>query len=125
MGVLGILLAGCASSDKLVSVREVGSAFPHAQYQVLGQTRYDQTWIDKTIEAEVVGFNFPRPARRPASLAPKKPKPCPVCAKPVSVTKPAVTESTPLPQSKPEAAPPPKKKLFQRLKERFQKKPAQ
>lgn len=114
---LGIPLAGCANNG-FVTLQAAGSSFPQAQYQVLGQTKYDQTWIDKTIEAEVVGFNFPRPAKRPASLAPKKPKPCPVCAKPVSVTKPPVTETVPAPQPKPE-----KKKLLQRLKEKLKGNP--
>jgi hypothetical protein len=51
-------------------VAGAGAAFPRAPYQVLGHTRYDQTWIDKTIEAEVAGFHFARPARRPTSLNP-------------------------------------------------------
>lgn len=104
---VGILLAGCASG-KFVTLPAAGQDFPQADYQVLGQTRYDQTWIDKTIEAEVAGFGFKRPAKRPASLAVKKPKPCPVCAKPVSDVK---TEAAP--------AKPAKKKLFQRLKEKL------
>lgn len=112
---LGTLLAGCAGGN-LTVYSEVGKALPVAQYQVLGQTKYDQTWIDKTIEGEVAGFGFPRPAKRPASLAPKKPKPCPVCAKPVSAEKPSVTEPTPLPPE-----PPKKKRLLERLKEKLKR----
>lgn len=64
--VLGTLLVGCASSN--VGTLDAGAALPRATYQVLGKTRYDQTWIDKTIEGEVAGFGFKRPLRRPASF---------------------------------------------------------
>lgn len=41
-------------------------------YAVYGKTRYDQTWIDRTTEAVVVGCKQPRPKARPPSLdAPK------------------------------------------------------
>jgi hypothetical protein len=49
-------------------------------YVVLGKTRYDQGWIDRTSEAIIVGCKQPRPKARPASLdAPAKtPTPAPV-----------------------------------------------
>ena len=74
---LGILLLGCANNNanRLVYPAGIGTALPKAEYQVLGKSRYDQTWIDKTIEAEVAGFGFDRPKRRPASFdAPAKKK---------------------------------------------------
>lgn len=64
---LGILLAGCALNN-FASLQAAGEAFPQAQYQILGKTRYDQKWVDKTIEAEVAGFGFKRPLKRPESL---------------------------------------------------------
>ena len=64
---LGILLPGCAASNNAGTL-DAGAALPQAQYQVLGKTRYDQTWIDKTIEGEVAGFGFKRPVKRPASF---------------------------------------------------------
>ena len=63
---IGTLLAGCATDN--VGTIDAGAALPRANYQVLGKTKYDQTWIDKTIEGEVAGFGFSRPLKRPASL---------------------------------------------------------
>lgn len=64
---IGTLLAGCATDN--IGTQDAGAALPRAQYQVLGLTKYDQAWIDKTIEGEVAGFHFARPAKRPASLS--------------------------------------------------------
>jgi hypothetical protein len=66
--VSGTLLQGCAGKTEFATLKPAGEAFPQAQYQVLGKTRYDQTWIDKTTEAELVGFGFKRPQKRPASF---------------------------------------------------------
>ena len=63
---LGIPLLGCAANN--VGSLDAGAALPRATYQVLGKTKYDQTWIDKTIEGEVKGFGFERPLKRPASF---------------------------------------------------------
>jgi hypothetical protein len=60
-------LLGCATGNNFANVKEVGSSFPRAQYEVKGKTRYDQIWISETISAEVAGFGFARPQRRPAS----------------------------------------------------------
>lgn len=83
--VLGTLLQGCATDS--VGTQDAGAALPHAQYQVLGRTRYDQTWIDKTIEGEVKGFGFPRPQKRPASMGAAKVVVAP--AQPATITQPA------------------------------------
>ena len=63
---LGTLLQGCATDN--VGTLDAGAALPRAQYQILGKTKYDQAWVDKTIEGEVAGFHFARPLKRPASL---------------------------------------------------------
>ena len=63
---LGTPLLGCAANN--VGSLDAGAALPRATYQVLGKTKYDQTWIDKTIEGEVKGFGFKRPLKRPASF---------------------------------------------------------
>lgn len=75
---LGILVSGCAhnSGFKTFSGPQgngVGacSAFEAPQYQIKGQTSYDQKWADKTTEAGVAGCDWKRPAKRPASLNPK------------------------------------------------------
>lgn len=66
--VLSTTLLGCAPNNSFVSLQGAGDAFPRAQYQILGKTKYDQIWISKTIEAEVSGFGFARPIARPATL---------------------------------------------------------
>ena len=64
---IGTLLMGCAGS-KFATYQGAAPSLPQAQYQVLGKTKYDKTWIDKTTEAEVAGFGMKRPQRRPASF---------------------------------------------------------
>lgn len=64
---LGILLAGCAN-NQFATLKSAGQSLPQAQYRVLGKTRYDQLWIDKTIEVEVASLGHKRPAARPAAL---------------------------------------------------------
>ena len=61
------MLGACAPTNTFVTLQDAAKAFPRAQYQILGKTRNDQVWISKTIEAEVAGFGFARPAKRPAS----------------------------------------------------------
>jgi hypothetical protein len=51
-----------------VGTKDAGAALPRAEYQILGKTKFDQLWIDKTIEGEVKGFGFKRPLKRPASF---------------------------------------------------------
>jgi hypothetical protein len=67
LGGLLMMSPGCASSN-FATLKGAGDDFPRANYQIIGKTRYDQIWISKTIEAEVVGFGFKRPFRRPASF---------------------------------------------------------
>lgn len=129
MVALGIPLAACANG-KFVTLSAAGQDFPQADYQILGKTKYDQTWIDKTIESEIAGFGFSRPSKRPASLDQAT-----VVVQPATATKPSVISAikkkfkkpapvaTPLPQPKPEvvppAPPPAKKKLLQKLKDKL------
>ena len=85
----GALLTACAANN-FASLEGAGKAFPRAQYQVLGKTKYDQTWIDKTTEAEVVGFGFKRPLRRPASFDAASHTVVVTPAKPATITQAAV-----------------------------------
>lgn len=64
---LGILLGACAKGE-FQTFDKPGQVLPQAEYQILGKTKYDQAWVDKTIEAEVAGFGMKRPQARPASL---------------------------------------------------------
>ena len=68
LGALSMMSQGCAPTSTFATLKPAGEAFPRAQYQILGKTRYDQIWVSKTIEAEVVGFGFKRPLKRPASF---------------------------------------------------------
>jgi hypothetical protein len=91
--VSGTLLQGCADG-KFQTFTAAGENFPKAEYAVRGKTRYDQVWVDKTIEAEVAGFGFPRPKPRPASLDTQP-------AKHSVVVRPAPSKSTPMPLPSP------------------------
>jgi hypothetical protein len=64
-----VMLAGCAGARPPVSVSDglCAGVIPRAEYEILGKTRNDQRWIDETIEGEVGGCNYPRPAPRPAA----------------------------------------------------------
>jgi hypothetical protein len=42
--------------------------FEHPEYAVLGQTRYDQSWIDSNTEAGVAACGWQRPKPRPQAL---------------------------------------------------------
>jgi hypothetical protein len=67
LGATSMMFQGCVSIN-FATTQGAGDAFPRANYQILGKTRFDQVWISKTIEAEVVGFGFKRPLARPASF---------------------------------------------------------
>lgn len=67
--IVSLALAGCADKEKLGSFTGgAGSALKAPQYEVKGVTRYDQKWIDATTEGIVVGWNQPRPQKRPPEL---------------------------------------------------------
>jgi hypothetical protein len=112
MGI-GTLLAGCANSS-VVGTLDAGASLPRATYQVLGKTRYDQLWIDKTIEGEVAGFGFARPLRRPAGFdaAP---------ASHVAVAVPATPATFNVPASPAVVTVVPKQTWRQRIGARYQK----
>jgi hypothetical protein len=111
--LLGLALSSCAPAT-FATFAGAKASLPHAEYQVLGKTKYDNTWINKTIEAEVAGFGMKRPLRRPPSLD----------ARPAAqrvVVMPAVAPAIPL--ASPPAPPvvsvaPVKKSLTQRLRDR-------
>lgn len=113
----GTPLAGCAN-NQFATYDGAGAAFPKAEFVVKGKTRYDQTWIDKTIEAEVAGFGFPRPKPRPAYLDAPAAKPVVVVKPPPEKKGPAILLPTPRTEAAPvvTAAPPPKPSLTQRLR---------
>lgn len=67
---------GCASNQKFATLQDGAcNAFPRPQFQVKGQTSYDQRWADETTEAGVAGCGWHRPQVRPASLTPSQPSP--------------------------------------------------
>jgi hypothetical protein len=82
-------LTGCATDN--VGTLDAGAALPRAQYQILGKTKYDQAWVDKTIEGEVAGFHFARPQKRPPSMDTATVVVTPAKAGPL----PVITPSTP------------------------------
>jgi hypothetical protein len=84
-----MLLAGCAEPNKLLTFGGVCQALPQAEYQIKGKTRYDQIWIDKTIESEVTGCQWDRPKPRPAKWD------VAVVVPPTVTTPPVVTVSKP------------------------------
>lgn len=64
-----VLLTACAGTNRPESVSggECRLSDP-PPYVVLGAKKYDQGWIDETIEAHVAACNWPRPKARPAAL---------------------------------------------------------
>lgn len=116
---LALVLSSCAPST-FATFSGAKEALPQAQYQVLGQTRYDQKWIDETIEAEIAGFGMKRPERRPASLAAR---PVVASTKATVIVKPPVRPATPLQPVKPPVVTvvpiTPKLTLRQRLEQRI------
>lgn len=69
LAVTGTLCAGCATSGNFATLSSGAcSAFPPPQYQIKGQTSYDQKWADETTEAGVAGCSWHRPKARPPSL---------------------------------------------------------
>jgi hypothetical protein len=62
------MIAGCAGGRLPASVSKgTCKIIPQAEYEILGQTRHDQRWIDETIEGEIGGCGFKRPKPRPTS----------------------------------------------------------
>ena len=87
------LLAGCAANGITSISGGESKVFEPPPYVVLGKTKYDQNWIDSQVEGGVAAFNWPRPKPRPPELD-KLPKP------------------------KVYVAPPKKKRLISRIKDR-------
>lgn len=97
----GTLLQACAQNLKqaeLKSLTGVCKTFPRPDYQIRGQTGYDQQWADETIESGVAACHWKRPNKRPATLD----KPAP---KPKKVDKKAPPVVVPVPQPLPEFKP--------------------
>lgn len=65
--------AGCVhDKDGFATLQGPRDSFPAPEYQIKGETPYDQKWADETTEAGVAGLGWKRPKPRPASLS--KPK---------------------------------------------------
>jgi hypothetical protein len=46
----------------------VSAASSAPEYAVRGKTKYDQNWVDDTVESGVGGCGWQRPAARPPAL---------------------------------------------------------
>lgn len=64
-----LTLAGCASTGTIGSIAGGECKLTRtSQYAVLGKTKYDQAWVNRTTEALVRGCRQPRPGERPPEL---------------------------------------------------------
>ncbi|MCK1676659.1 hypothetical protein [Bradyrhizobium sp. 150] len=68
IGLLMLLLAGCASKGPASIAGGECRIFERPQYEVRGKRDYDQDWIDSQVEGGVGGCHWKRPAARPASI---------------------------------------------------------
>src|SRR4051794_15671112 len=68
IGLLPLLLAGCASRGPASIAGGECKIFEAPQYEVRGKRAYDQDWIDSQVEGGVGGCHWTRPKPRPASL---------------------------------------------------------
>lgn len=68
IGLLTLLLAGCASKGPASIAGGECRIFERPQYEVRGKRDYDQDWIDSQVEGGVGGCHWKRPAARPASI---------------------------------------------------------
>jgi hypothetical protein len=113
---LALALAGCATNPKPASVAGGECrVFERPPYVVLGQTNYDQNWIDGNVEAGVAACKWPRPHIRPDDLktagAPLQVAPAPA-QRPSIVSKlktrvKAFKRKAAVPKPAPKRAPPP------------------
>jgi hypothetical protein len=111
------LLAGCAPPT-IGSITGGECQLTHTpEYAVKGQTAYDQKWVNKTVEAQVVGCKQPRPKPRPAGWSTHT-----VAGKTVPVPPPAVKEPEVIPTALPQTISPPAKKppIWKRIFKRDQ-----
>lgn len=84
-----LLLGGCGGGQSIGSILGGECKLVHtSEYVVLGQTRYDQKWIDITQESLVAGCNQARPKKRPTSF--NKPKVVKISADPDAIPLPPV-----------------------------------
>jgi hypothetical protein len=61
-----LIVTGCAGSNLPASVSGGECrVFVAAAHEMIGKTRYDQEWIDQTIESGVAACGWPRPKARP------------------------------------------------------------
>ena len=68
IGVLALTMAACGTLRPASVGGGECRVFERPEYAVLGQTGYDQNWIDSNTEAGVAGCGWQRPKRRPHAL---------------------------------------------------------
>jgi hypothetical protein len=67
--LLTAVLAGCAGTSLPASVTGGECrVFARPEFAVRGKTKYDQNWVDDTVESGVGGCGWQRPAARPPAL---------------------------------------------------------
>jgi hypothetical protein len=74
IGALALTVAGCGTLRPASVGGGECRVFERPEYAVLGQTRYDQSWIDSNTEAGVAACGWQRPKPRPPELG-KAPAP--------------------------------------------------
>jgi len=83
-----LTLGGCVTTGTTSIKGSECKFLERPRYAVKGAQRYDQDWIDSTIEGGVGACKWKRPAARPAELdAPRKGKETAAPVKPPKVTK--------------------------------------
>ena len=68
IGALALTVAACGTLRPASVGGGECRVFERPDYAVLGQTRYDQNWIDSNTEAGVAACGWQRPKPRPQAL---------------------------------------------------------
>ncbi len=68
IGALALTMAACGTLRPASVVGGECRVFERPEYVVLGQTRYDQNWINSNTEAGVAACGWQRPKPRPQAL---------------------------------------------------------
>ena len=69
IGVLALTVAACGTLRPASVGGGECRVFERPEYAVLGQTRYDQNWIDSNTEAGVAACGWRRPKPRPQGVS--------------------------------------------------------
>jgi hypothetical protein len=68
IGALALIMTACGTLRPASVGGGECRVFERPEYSVLGQTRYDQNWIDSNTEAGVAACGWQRPKPRPQAL---------------------------------------------------------